>query len=440
MTTEVIFTDTAKPVRRGTFELCLSIAAAAYVALFLYFVAASTVSAPVYDFLTWVQFYFDSAKAGDWLAYLWTPHNEHRLVWSRLLVAADIWMFGGNNLPFTIFGLLLTCGMVSALAWQILKSSHGREAKTVAALMLVLLLMPSQLAILTGMPAMEVFLQACAFVTFAISLQDYSGGRFTNLKMLLAAVCAVLASFGGSGGLLVWPVVAYSALRNGSYRWAAVIGGAGVIYFAVYVNGLPPHDSTVGVSRVVLSADYVFRFLGLPWSHSSALVWFGRAAGLAVLCGGAFLLVRDFFAGRSANKLERLGLDLILYAFLIAAAAAFARWDVASEREMPIRYAVFGALAHAGILLVTIPALQRALDGARRSIVQALIGTATATLLLQQIVVGIASAHEAGRYNQAWAAFVLGAWSSDMEHYVYPDHATALAGLKTLQQHHVYGQ
>jgi hypothetical protein len=440
MTTEAIINAGGKSGRPSAYAIGLSVAAAIYAVLFLYFVAASVVSAPVYDFLSWVQFYFDSEKTGDWWSYLWTPHNEHRIIWTRALVAIDVRLFGGNTLPFMAFALVLTSTMVLALLWQVFGSPLPPKVKAVVVPLLVFLLLPATLAIANSMPGIGVNLHAATFVVFAISLLDVGIERRSNLKILLSLMVAILAGFGGSGGLLVWPVLTYSAWRFGPKNWALTFFAVGTTYSVLNFAGVPSSFGGVTLGRALPSIDYVIRFLGLPWSHSSALAWPSRAIGLGILCGGAWLLIRDFFLDRSTSRLERIGLNLILYAFLVAAAAAVARWNVATERGIPIRYAIFTVLAHAGILLASMPFLQRLLEGASQKRAKLLITAVTLLLLLQQIIIGTAAVQEASRYNSAWAEFVSGAWTSEMEHYVYPDEATARADLKTLQLHHVYGQ
>jgi hypothetical protein len=59
-----------------------------YAALFVYFIWATAGRMSGYDFLDWIMQYGE--RPADWLAYLWAPHNEHRIAADRLLLGIDI--------------------------------------------------------------------------------------------------------------------------------------------------------------------------------------------------------------------------------------------------------------------------------------------------------------------------------------------------------------
>jgi hypothetical protein len=74
-----------------------------YLAIFVYYVFATVITVPYLDLLEWILRYDQYWRAGDWLHYLWLPHNEHRPIWSLLLVLADIGWCRGTTLPFILF-------------------------------------------------------------------------------------------------------------------------------------------------------------------------------------------------------------------------------------------------------------------------------------------------------------------------------------------------
>ena len=427
--------------RTDVFSRLLAGAALLYGSAFFYFVGATIVRFPVYDVLEWVRLYLADEKTAGWLAYLWTPHNEHRIVFSRLLVAIDVDWFGGTGAPFILFGIVLTAGVAATILWQIANSELSDRVKMVSASVSIILLLPSSTAIFSSMPLLGMFVQTCSFALFAIALQDTAPNSQARLKMLASLLMAILATFAGSGGILLWPVVAYNAYRLGSPRWCLMISILGAGYIAVYSRHVPVHSGEMSLNRMALTVDYFMRFLGLPWSHAPATVWFGRLIGACILIAGSALAVRDLVWQKPASKLERIGIALILFGFLVALAAGYARWDVAPDREMPIRYVLFVALVHLGIFLASTSFLQRLWDNrSARKLAKVAIATTVSVLLLQQIVVGHAATVEAGRYNEAWKEFVRGEWTSEMEHYVYPDKSVAVSDLELLKRNHVYGQ
>jgi hypothetical protein len=417
--------------------IALAVIAAANTILFIYFVEKASIRVPVVDLLDWLQFYGERSKDDDWLGYLWTPHNEHRMIFSRILLAIDINWFGDQGEAFAASGFVLLLGMVATICWAILKSDLSISWKLTAIPIGVLLLTPANIVVMIGMQTMGGFLQTSSFGLFSLALLDGATEQdhLSKYRRAAAIVCACLAAFGDSGGLLIWPALLWSAWKGGLRRgWIAGIACVGTLFIAVYLWNLPsPLVSTsMDFSHVVRSFDYVIRFLGLPWSHVHALVWPARLIGLSIFCFGAFALVSVSFSVRVSTP-KRLGVALILFSFLIAGAAALARVDAAVDREMPIRYGMFVVLTHLGLLLWSLDFLERFWHGAyRRSFQWVLLGISF-TWLGQQIVAGRSAIEEADRYNDAWSRFVAGDWTPDMLRYVYPDRERAQAGLNYLR-------
>jgi hypothetical protein len=422
-----------------SFAIAITIIAAVYTVLFLYFVDRASIRVPVMDTLDWFQLYGQRLQSGDWSGYLWTPYNEHRQVWSRILLAIDIRWFNGNGTAFAFFGLLLLIAMVAAVCWEILKSDCSVSLKATAIPMAVLLLTPADTVVMIGMPIMGVFLYTAAFAVFSLVLLDgvVEQGRFSNYRRTAAIVAACLAAFGVSGGLLIWPVLIWSAWKGGlRSKWIAVITCVGGIFSALYVGGLhSPHSSwsSFAIDHFVRNLDYAIRFLGLPWSHLQQLVWPSRFIGVSIICLGGFFLIHNGLSTQFGTRLERFGSALVLFTFLLAAAAAFARSDWLGDREMSIRYSVLVVLVHVGLLLCSLGYLQIVWRGAYRRPLQWLAITISVALVCQQIVAGRFVIREADQYKDSWSRFVAGDWTPEMLHYVYWDRDQARAGLAYLR-------
>jgi hypothetical protein len=423
--------------QKHAFTIALGLIAAANSILFFYFVEKASIRVPVVDLLDWLQFYGERSKDGHWLGYLWTPHNEHRMVFSRILLALDVKWFGNEGEAFASSGFLLLLGIAGTICWKILKSDLSISWKLTAIPIAVLLLTPANTVVMIGMQTMGGFLQASSFGVFALALLDGEADQdhFSKYRRTTAIVCACLAAFGDSGGLLIWPALMWSAWKGGlRWGWIAGIACVGALFVVVYLWNLPspPVSKSMDFSHVVRSFDYVIRFLALPWSHVHELVWPARLIGLSIFCFGTFALVSVSFSVR-VSTIKRLGVALILFSFLVAGAAALARVDVAVDREMPIRYGMFVVLAHLGLLLWSLDFLERLWHGAYRRSFQWLILGICLTWVCQQVVIGRFAVGEANRYTDAWSRFVAGDWTPDMLRYVYPDRERAQAGLSYLR-------
>jgi hypothetical protein len=429
--------------RDHAFTLVLASIAALHCALFVYFVERASLRVPVYDFLDWLVFYDNRMQAGDWLGYLWGAHNEHRIVLSRILLAADVRWFGGDGTAFVVSGFVLLIGMIGVLCREIWKSNLLSSWKAVAIPCLIIVLTPVATVITIGVPVFGVFLQTAAFAVFAVVLMDGAGeeSRWSNWRRAAALGAGCLSGFGISGGLLIWPVLLWAAWRGKlGWRWIGVIAAVGAAFIAVYLRGLPvPAESRLlSMGHPIEMFDYAIRFLGLPWSHLHQLVWPSRLVGLCLLGLGGYLLVDDGLSATATPRLQRVGLALVLFVLLLAAAAVSARADVAEDREMPIRYTLLVVLAHVGFLLFALPLLQRVWDGPRRLLLQCAMLTFAVALVCQQVIAGKYAVQEANRYKEAWTRFAAGEWSPDMLHYVYPDRDAAQAMVARLRQMGLY--
>ena len=398
-----------------------------HVLCFVYFVYATWLPEPVYDFLDWVVA-TSRWHSGDHVGYLLQPHNGHILAWSRALTIIDVDLTGGTGLPFLVFDSALFAALTICLVVAVLQTKLPAAIKMLSIAATVVLTTKSELTVLCSMPGMGVFVHAAAFTTFAILVADRSP--------ILAGIFACAAALGSAGGLLVWPVVIWSAWRAGmATRQLTILAVAGAVFCATYLSWSHV-SSEINRPALLQSVDYGIRFLGLPWAHSANLVWAGRLIGTITAAAGGWLIIEDLIRRRQRTRLERIGLSLILFVFLVAAAAATARVNVAVDREMPIRYAIFPALAQVGILFSLTEVLRRIPVSGVRFVTAGSI----AALLLREIFVGRAATEEVGRYRTSWAAFSRGSWSPDMEQYVYPDRDQAEERLAYLRKNQLYGQ
>jgi uncharacterized membrane protein len=105
---------------KGSASRALAIAiipiAAIQLIAFGYFLFRTAIVAPISDMFDYIAAYlqFRDGTIG-WIDYLWLPHAEHRLMWTRLLTAIDVELLGTSGLPFIAAGtgfLLATAVLV----------------------------------------------------------------------------------------------------------------------------------------------------------------------------------------------------------------------------------------------------------------------------------------------------------------------------------------
>jgi hypothetical protein len=421
-------------------RMSLIVAAATCFATFLYFIHRTAIRVPVYDMLDWLQFYDDRLRANDWLGYLWTPDNGHRILFTRALIAVDIqWLDGYGTASATFNAALWTLSILAA--WQVvLTSKHSPIFNSFACCFVLLILSPTYIVTAISMPGPGQHLQTASFALLTLVLFDneINDGPLRASCRSCALTCACLSSFGVSGGLLIWPVLIWSGWRAGLSRyWILSVIGTGFTFTTLYLWKMPAesYQSAFSVKNVIASIDYGIRFLGLPWSHAAELTWPSRVVGSIILTVGGFVISRASIQREKPLRAQRIGAALILFALLCAAAATVVRVDIPGP--IPIRYAVLVVLAHLGLLLYALPYLLAIWEkGHARSLQWAAVIVALGWLG-HSVVVGEMAAREADHYNDAWSRFIIGQWTPDMVHYIYPDRERARAGLAYLLSHQV---
>jgi hypothetical protein len=390
--------------------------------------------------MDWAVFYVQTGRPGPWGSYLWQAHNEHRMPISRLLVAADIEFFHGSGIAFFIVGALAYLVMVGVLIREI------RATRLPAALGLAMIaavifcLAATYLTVLIGVPALSVFLQTALFTILAITLLDAQDENRHPARRAAALVCGVLAPFGVSAGFLVWPVLLWIAWHGRLHpTWLLVIGLVGAAEAIIYMHGIPfsAHEP-ISMAALLQMVDYGVRVLGLPWSHAPALVWFGRLAGLLCLAASGWLLIKTSLQTPAPDRLQRIGAALILMALLTAAAAGAVRYDFAPERETPLRYGIFAAMALIGILFAGSGYLKYYYEKHGARAIAPAMAVVVAVLLVQQTAAGFAAIAVARTYISDWQLFSAGHWTPEMEHTVYPARNRAEAALALFKNENLY--
>jgi hypothetical protein len=323
-------------------------------------------------------------------------------------------------MPFLLFGVACLAVLAGSVVREVMASDLAPGPRAMVALIVVLLLATSFNGIDCSAPQLGVYLHTCAFLVLALVLLDGKdeAGRHATARRFGALAAGAGAAFGVDGGLLAWPVLIWAAWRGGlGLRWIVLIGLVGALVIAAYLHGWSENGNTLNLISVtpLRMADYVIRFLGLPWSHSLNLVNFGRAVGAATLGFGSYAILRFGLLQAPRSRLDRIAIGMLLFSFMTAAVITVGRLNAAPDREMPIRYALFTSLAQVALLLVVAPSLARLWATGWRRLGQAVVLLGAVLFLGQQILAGRAGAEGAAQYTAAYRTLEAGKWSRDRE-------------------------
>lgn len=242
---------------------------------------------------------YAALEAGTWRSEDWLKlHNEHRIVFPRLVYLADLAWAGGSDLLNLGSLMLLQLGH-GYLLYRLLISGASTPAVprlAVGALVMAAMVTLSQVSNLRwGFQVAFVAVYAAASgAIVATVLARKSHWIWTGAAIALA----LAATFCMANGLLVWPVMMGVALLSGAGRMVLLsISVAAVAAGTVYLTGYatpahhaPPLASLQQPDQLLM---YLVTYLGNPLQSLGAPV--ARTLGAASL---AFAVVTGIQLGR----------------------------------------------------------------------------------------------------------------------------------------------
>jgi len=396
-----------------------------YLAIFAVVVWRASVLEPYSDMLNWLERYFRLQADGDWAAYLLAPHNEHRLVWTLLVLAGDIRLFGGQGWLFVAVGLgalVVTAGLLAREAGR----AGGPELAPAMAVLAGMTTLMSANALDAAVHLNTTYVHALVCAVAAILLAETSAGpRRTRARLAAAIACACAAGLGNSVGLAVWPALALGAVRRRDWMGATAVLLAGAVFTLALVRlppALHPVDPVAWDLRQAPGAGLVFlNYLALP--ELKAAPGFGWLFGLIAL---GLSLAGLVWADGRARRSDRVAQQLILFTLATALMAAIGRTGLAAPQEAPARYAVLLVPAHVGLLMLAAPRLAQ-LRPAQPALVERILIAAAVALLVQEVVMGVFAARTSEITRGAVAEFRAGGWTPRLAALVCPDRAYAQA-------------
>lgn len=285
------------------------------------------------------------------LGDVWAQHNEHRLVFPRLV------MLGLAHLTdWNIYAELATNLVLALFTWMILfmiirRSSaqvhEGENNRVYMAMTLIVFSVSQWQNWFLGWQLQE-FMNVLAIV---IALGCLSWQTHTSLGVGLALMAGVVATYSFANGILIWPIglgmlVLLRSARPYTFRREA--GAWGLVGFVVIVSYLygyqtPPYHAplrdALGQPRHV--SLYFFAYLGQPLGNMSLYM---------ALCMGAFgflvwlVTLLQLVVCRVSLVALLPWIGMALYALGTAALTAVGRVDEGLEQALSSRYVTMANL------------------------------------------------------------------------------------------------
>lgn len=313
-------------------------AIAAPAVFFFWVIASVAINIPIGDDFDTVPGFLNSfLSAGDLLdkaGLLFEQHNEHRLVFNRLVTLAQYYLFGEADLrSLIIFGNLSLAGLFVTLALI-----YGKRLET------VLYLLPASLFIF-NFEYYETVNWAMAsvsnlYVLFFVLLSLYLLlERPKAASFAGALICYAVAAFTQGGGLFAGIAGVATLALCRQFKKAALWGVVTAALFGLYFYGYNTpagHPSVLSVigAEPLLPIRFFFSFLGspLPMPEVFGILSFGFFI---------YLTVRGYCVENRAVY------AFLLFLFITAAVTSITRSGFGLDQALASRYKVVASLIFA---------------------------------------------------------------------------------------------
>ena len=367
-------------------------AAIAQFLLFALFLDRTMILRPFSDMITYIDDYLHFRQHGD-LGYLWAVHVEQHQPFMHVLTALDVAAFRASGIPFVVAATIAMV-VTALLIYVEFRRDQQLSAEPLRSLSLLgpMLLLTTAAAVDCSIPIHSPYPLSLVFLVATLVLFDSHADAYS--RRVAALVTAILASFSSASGLAIWPALLWLAWRGGaSRRWLIAIAAVGIGYGSFYVLTSPSIDigrpsEVIELQHLLKMADYLLAYLGLPLSRAPELGFLARGLGAVLLSAAVVAILFDAIL-HPVTRLHRVGIGLIIVALGIALLITLGRVDQAQKVTVPVRYAVFVAPLHIGLLALILPFLARLATTAQRQIALLSTGTTLAgVLLLLQIIPG----------------------------------------------------
>ena len=289
-------------------------------------------------------------------AWLWTQHNEHRIVIPKIFVAVDLLLFRATQ-KFLLTSILATQFLLlTVLSWSMRVLGGWRRAlwRTGVGIAAFCLFWPTQWEnLVIGFSICFILLEFFATVSF-VELMVYwkhcerqPGDPRAWVHLLLSMLAALGATYSLANGSLLWPLLVAGALLLRLPR-AAVFSllATGIVSTALYLHNyqrpMGHGNPASSIQSPLEILRYVATYFGSPWvRHDVPLATGIGILGLAAAFFALFHFRTYFRTGRPFPVLLVLILAFCLGTALIT---SLGRLNFGIRQAFASRYHTFALL------------------------------------------------------------------------------------------------
>ncbi len=265
--------------------------------IYSHLVVTNTINAPLWDdfdcLLRFLNYYLESDSFGETFGHLIVQHNEHRLIFIRLVAISVYQLMGELD-----FRLLCYVGnaALALIAFFLFLSFHPKKILKILYFcpVLFLLFQPQNFDTPLWSTALFSYIYSFLFSIIALYFLRNKGWLF----FASACLFGILATFSNSNGLLVFLVGFGLLFVEKRYKsaglWLLISGVVWSSYLIGY-NSLPGNPS-IGEALLNVKAwiPYFFSFAGL--APGFALFYPSLLLGIGIFLWFIFLTVRKYYS------------------------------------------------------------------------------------------------------------------------------------------------
>jgi hypothetical protein len=377
------------------------------------------------------------------LADFWAQHNEHRLIFPRLIMLAlarwTHWDIRMELMVNFVLGMLLFSVAAHQVRKSISKQNVG-EGRGILLLLSLLLFSLSQWQNWFLGWQLQVFLSLLCVITaiFALTQTPTRPG-----PMMVAMALSVVGSYSFANGMLVWPIGlvmlfmtarAWDApMRRAVGAWMAVGGLTAASYLYDYHTPAYHPPLSAVFQHAADFPLYVLRYLGQPMINFHG--------GLAAMAGAIGLVLWFFLLWRFRHQRIFLApyLGLGLYSLFSALVTGAARIEFGADQAMSSRYITLANPLWIANAVLTYVALFNAAETVfSRVMLRRVLGVGCAMLLLCTSLYGAYRWTErCHAYTKARQELVSGNNNTEQLRLLYPEISTLIERRETLKKYHL---
>ncbi len=292
----------------------------------------------LWDEFVYVPAFRAIGQGKPWVFWIWSQHNEHRIVWTKLVMFAHAGLSGWNPMVDMYVSALLTA-LIAGGIWKLYRAAGAGPPAFFIPVALLLCSLAQYMNILYGLMTCHYFTLAGMIWTIVFLLRD------TNAGLAAAIACAFGAMVSTMNAMIIVPIGLAVIVMTGQTparagTWIAVTLACGLAYFSGYRQPHTPSADLASLAAIRQAADTFVVCLGSPLA-SGSVAW-SRALGVMTAGAIGFLCVGVRAFGTRGHA------GLVALGFIgvgCAAAVGLGRSAAGSAVGLESKYVAYSTLA-----------------------------------------------------------------------------------------------